>query len=255
MTWTSRPVLAAAIATLTLVAVACGGTTPSRMTDPAAVLDAAATNAEAAKGVRIDLGVEGELAIDLLGAGGGPVDLSGTTASADIDLANDDLKASVAVPAILGFAADVVLLDDTLYYRTSLTGRDYQTTVLSPPPGPFLDGVIALLRNPDLSPSLGEDQPCAGGTCYAVEIDPSAADLGAIGSALPIPPGLPVPIPDLTNADIGVTILVEQSTNRLSEMRVSIGGEGIGNVSAVATFTKWDEPVSIEVPAGVQGSG
>jgi len=48
MTWTSRPVLAAAIATLTLVAVACGGTTPSRMTDPAAVLDAADAAGEAA---------------------------------------------------------------------------------------------------------------------------------------------------------------------------------------------------------------
>jgi hypothetical protein len=256
MTRPSPVAISVAIAALALVAAACGGTTPSRMTDPTAILGAAATTAEAASSVHLDVGVEGTLAIDLLGAGGGrPIDVSETTAAADIDLENEDLRASVAVPAILNFAADVVLLDDTLYYRTSLTGTDYQMTVLSPPPGPVLDGVIALLRSPDLAPMLGEDEPCAGGTCYAITIDPSAADLAGLGSVLPIPSGLPLPIPDLSTADIGVTVLVEQSTNRLAGLRVTVAGEGVGDLTAEATFTNWDEPVSIEVPEGVQGSG
>ena len=80
-----------AVAALALVVSACG-TTPTgpALTDPTAIVTAALKSTEAAKSVHLALTANGEatVALPIGGGTGTPLDLSGTTASADIDFVN-----------------------------------------------------------------------------------------------------------------------------------------------------------------------
>ena len=52
--------------------------------------------------------------------------LTGTTASADVDFAKPALKATFAVPAMLGLAGGLIAVDGKSYIKTTITGPLYQ---------------------------------------------------------------------------------------------------------------------------------
>jgi hypothetical protein len=60
---------------------------------------------------------------------------------------------------------------------------------------------------------------------------------------------IPVPIPDLSAATLGLEVLVAQDSTRLMGVKATTdlgGGAGIATVNL--TFSKWDEAVSISPP-------
>jgi hypothetical protein len=145
-----------------------------------------------------------------------------------------------------------------------------------------LAGLSQLLSRSDLKPVKGDDVPCAGGTCYTVTLPLTAAQLqsllgGSTGSgASPSagPPasagsspgagggigGLPglagqlsgLPLPDLSNATADLAIHVEQTTNRLSGIDATLHLGDTGDPKVTVTFTKWDQPVSVQAPPADQ---
>jgi hypothetical protein len=244
-----RRSLLALVATLSIVA--CQGQPARLLDDPDEILAAAAASAVAATSVHVDLTAEGTVAIDPLGTGAGaPFDLEDTTAAADIDLQGGKTRATFSAPALLGLAGEVIVVD-AIYLKTTLTGARYQVIPLAEQPEAPLKGVTDLLARTDLDPTKGADVPCAGGTCYALTTRLDAEDLAGIGGGA-LPSGLPNPFPDLTGAGVDLTLLVEQTTTRLSGITATLDLGDTGELTLQGTFTRWNEPVQIAPPPADQ---
>ncbi len=199
-----------------------------------------------------------------MGAGGdgAPVKLSNTTASADIDLAASNVRMTFSIPAVLNLTGELISVGGTTWAKTTLTGplyREIDTGDLPLDPGAagsLIDGLSDLLEQPGVDPVKGDDVPCGSATCYTVSIALTPEEIAALGGdvgALPsaIPGGVPIPI-DLTQASLDLTFLVEQASPRLAGLNAVVGlGDG-GEISADLTFSKWNEPVTIEPPPADQ---
>lgn len=243
-----------------LSVAACQGQPARLLEDPDEILAAAATSALAATSVHVDLTLEGTIALDPLGTGAGaPFDLEGTTAAADLDLQGRKTRVTFAAPGLLGLAGEVIVVDD-LYIKTSLTGTQYRVIPMAEPSAaPPLKAVTDLLARTDLAPTKGADAPCAGGTCYTITIRLDPEDLAGLGAGATLPTGLPVPIPipDLSGASVDLTLLVEQTTTRLSGLNAAVDLGDAGNLALQGTFTRWNEAMQIEAPPAdqVEGAG
>jgi hypothetical protein len=236
---------------------ACQNQSVPLLTDPNAILQAAVASTVTATSVRIDLSAEGELVVDPLGTGAGaPISIRGTTASADVDLAGGDARATFAAPGLLGLAGELIAAGGTVYLKSTLSGPQFQVVATgedvpgaSPDRTTLLTGLTDFLAQPGLDPVKGDDVPCGTGTCYVVTVQLTAEELAALGvGSLPIPSGLPIPLPDLADAAVELTVRVEQASTRLAGLTAVLDLADAGDVTAEFAFTKWDEPVSIEAP-------
>jgi hypothetical protein len=251
----------AVVASLAALAVGACQTAPAQptLTDPRAILAAAVSSTAAARTVRVDVTADGTVSLDLLGMGTpSPIELDGTTASADLDLENGDARTTFSAPGLLGLTGELIALDGTSYLKSTLTGALYRVqpvgTDVPAPSGEvrntILKGLTELLADPRLTPVKGDDTPCGNTTCYRVDISLSAEDLAALGlGELQAPAGLPIPIPDLSAASLDLNVLVARDTTRLTGLKLAAdlgGGAGVATVDV--TFTKWDEPVTISAP-------
>ena len=235
---------------IALVLVGCQGQPVALLDDPDEILAAAATTTAAATSVRLDLGVEGTIAVDPLGTGGGaPMDLRDTKVTADLDLASGNGRVAFSSPGLLGITGEAIITTEAMYIKTSMTGPKYQFSpvdVAAPRENP-LKGLTDFLARADLDPVKGADVPCAGGTCYTLTVQLTAEQLAAMaGGALPSDLGLPVP--DVGNATVDLTIHVEQSTRRVSDIEAKAALADIGDLTVQGTFTHWNESFQIRVP-------
>jgi hypothetical protein len=256
-----RRFLVALVVAVAFGAVACQGQPVKLLTDPKEILVAAASTTAAATSVHLDLAVDGPIQFDPLGTGAGAaMDLKGTTASGDIDLAGNKLHATFASRQLMNVSGELIALDDTVYLKSTLTGPNYLAERGAPATGSSaapsvhpLAGLSDLLSRSDLQPVKGDDVPCAGGTCYTVTLHMTLDDLAALGGGTgggPIPslPALPIPLPSLSDATADVVIHVEQASTRLSGIDATLHLGDLGTPHVVATFTKWNEAVTIAAP-------
>lgn len=261
--------LIALAVTASLAALTAGAcqTAPAQpeLTDPKAILAAAVTSTAAASTVRVDATADGTVSLDLLGMGTpSPIELDGTTASADLDLANGDARTTFAAPGLLGLTGELIALDGTSYFKSSLTGALYRVDQIGQDlPAPsgearntVLQGLTDLLADPRLEPVKHDDMACGNTTCYRVDISLSPEDLAALGlDDLQAPAGLPVPIqiPDLSAGSLDLAVLVAKDTTRLTELRATADlGGGAGVATLAVTFSKWDEQLTITAPPADQ---
>jgi hypothetical protein len=238
----------------TIVLVACQGQPVNLLTDPNQILAAAATTAAGATSTHVDLTAGGTVSLDPLGTGAGtPIDLTGTTLNADLDLKDAKTRATFSAPNLLGLAGELIVAD-AIYVKSTLTGPKYHSMPLDGTSEPPLKGLTDLLARTDLQPTKGADAPCAGGTCYTLtmRIDPS--DLGALGgiTALPSALPIPIPIPDVSEGAVDLTLHIDQATTRLSDATATIDLGDSGTLTLQGTFTRWNEPVSISAPPADQ---
>ena len=128
----SRRDPARSIIRTTVVAVllaACQAAPVTLLTDPAAILSAAAATTASATAVHIDVSGDGRLGLDALGTGVvTPIDLRGSTAAADLDLAGRKARTTFYLPGLLGVGGEVVAVDDVVYVKTTMTGPKYRVT-------------------------------------------------------------------------------------------------------------------------------
>ena len=251
----SRHTLALALAaSLAILIAACGGSTAGpALTDPVAIVTAALKSTEAAKSVHLDVTLDGKAKVAMPGspAGSGTtVDLTGTTATADVDFANKATHVTVKVPKLLGFTAEVIAVDGKVYLKSSLTGPQYlvQDSASLPvnpgDPGGMIDNLGDLLLNNGITLVKGDDTACGGEQCYSVTTELTAADLGVAAagaiSSLPV---------DLAGAKLTITILVEKDLPyHLAEVTAVVTLPNDASVTAVLTTSNWDEPVTIKAP-------
>jgi hypothetical protein len=170
------------------------------------------------------------VALPIAGGTATPVNLTGTTASADIDFAKPAAKAVFAVPAMLGLAGEVIAIDGKTYLKTTITGPLYQESAASSAP---------------LDPST------AGGVVTNLDALLSKEGVTILGTnASSSLGGLPV---DLTGASLALTIRVEKDLpNHLAGLDAVVTMKDGTKLSAGLTASKWDQPVTVTAPPAEQ---
>jgi putative cofactor-binding repeat protein len=250
-----RPCVALlSLAFVTLIVTACGATpTGPALTDPKAIVTAALTSTEAAKSVHLALTANGEatVALPIGGGTGTPLDLTGTTASADIDFVKPAAHATFALVAGLTINGEAIAVDGKTYLKTSATGPLYQESAAgaglfdASVIGNLIDNLGDILLKPGVNLVKGDDVACGSKQCYTVSVDLSADDLGATALT-----GLPV---NLQGATVKVTARVEKDLPYHLAGVTAVLSQPDGKALTVdVTASKWDEPVTITAPPADQ---
>ena len=245
------------VATLAILVASCGGGTAGpALTDPTEIITAALKSTDAAKTVHIDVTIDGKVALGLpFGGASGPTDLTGVTASVDIDRAANAAHAMFAAPNLLNLSGEVIAVDGKAYVKTTLTGARYRVTdakggllVDLTDTGGMIDNLGDFLLKPGVDPVKGDDVACGSKQCYTVNVDLASDELAALlgaGAA-----GLPV---DLAGARLQLTILVEKDLPyHLAGVSAKVTIADSNTVSLEMTMSKWDQPVSIVAPPADQ---
>ena len=252
-----RPATAVFAAMLAILMAACGGGPAApALTDPTEIVTAALKSTEAAKSVHVDVLIDGTATVTLPGSTGtgAPVDLTGTTASADIDFEEPAAKATFSVPALVGLAGEVIAVDGKTFVKTTLTGPLYRESAAGGSPvdpgdaGGMIDDLGDLLLKEGVKLVKGDDVACGTEQCYTVSADLTAEDLGTKGAGAVA--GLPV---DLEGASLKLTVRVEKDLPyHLAGVTAVLSLPGGGKVTVELTTSKWDQPVSIKAPPANQ---
>jgi len=238
------------LVTAAIAVGACGGST-TVLSDPTEILTKSVETLQKAKTVHLEATVDGTVKLDLTGSGqAGNIALTGTSLTGDLDIANGDATMSLAVPAMLGLTADVIVVGEDSYTRSSFTGDKYQKgsaasaglPVDAADPQKSLKELQDWLKKPEVAPKKLADASCASKTCYQVEIDLSAEDLTALAPDLT----------DLGDATVLLTVLVEKDTLRPVSVDVKVTSTGVGDVTVALALSKWDEALSITAPPADQ---
>ena len=256
-----RPTLIALMASVVAIVAACGGGTPSAslMTSPTEIVLSALTATEDAKTVHVDVAVDGSAPVSIPGlpSTGAPIELTDTSASADLDLAAPAAHATFSVPALFNLAGEIIAVDGQGYLKTTLTGAQFERVALSTLPvdltdtGALIDGLGDFLLSDQIQLVKGDDVTCGTEQCYTVTASLTPEQMAAMtgGAAA----GLPI---DLSNASIDVTVRVEQDApNQLAGLTIALTTAPDETLTADLVFSKWGEPVSIEAPSADQVQG
>ena len=248
------PAAFALVAVAALSLTACSATpAAAALTSPTDIINAALKATEGAKSFLADATVDGNISGDLMGSGTSQsFNLAGTTASADVDIANKAVHASFAVPALLGLSGDVIVVNKKAYVKTSLTGPLYMVSDVTDTAGvdptdtgKTIDNVGGLLTQPGIEPVKGDDVACGSKQCYTVNVDLTADELskiaGAQASSLPV-----------TDGSLKLQIRVEKDTNHLAGATVEVASTSQGSLKVDIVLSKWDEPVTISAPPADQ---
>jgi hypothetical protein len=238
---------------LVVVAIAvgaCGGSTPA-LSDPGEILTKAVETLQKAKSFHVEASLDGTATLDLTGTGqSSELALSGTSAGGDFDLANGNASIDLAVPALLGLTAEVIVVDGVTYTKSSLTGEKFQKGTASDPglpvdaadPQQALKDLADWLARPEVDPKKLDDASCGSKTCYQVQIDLGADDLKAL-----IPEAA-----DMTDGSVVLTVLVEKDTLRPVSVAVVVAAADLGELTLSLSMSKWDEALSITAPPADQ---
>jgi len=241
-----------------LILSSCSGAALPELTDPSAIITAALKATETAKSVHLDATVEGSINADLFGTGntGSSFALTGTTASADIDIAGGHAHATFAVPALLGLTGELIQIGETSYVKTSLSGPLFETQKAtdSLPIDPtdtsaIVDDLGDFLLKDGVDPVKGADVECGTVKCYTVTIELTAEELAALDPTGAAAGDLPI---DVGAASLALTIRVEKDTYHLAGITavVALGEEG--SLTLDLSLSRWDEALEISAPPADQ---
>jgi hypothetical protein len=254
------PAALAVIAGLFAV-VACGGPALPALTDPVEIVAAGLTSTETARTVHLEVTVDGEISADLTGGTGTATSLplTGTTASADVDMAGGKAHATFAVPALLNLNGELIQIGGTSYVKTSLGGPlfEVQEAVDTLPVDPtdasgMIDDIGDFLLADGVDPVKGDDVDCGGKTCYTVMIELTSEELASLGMAAAGTPDLFALPVDLGDLSLAVTVRVEKDTHRLAGAATTISLGESGSLTIDVAASKWDEPMDISPPPADQ---
>lgn len=243
--------LPALLVAAAIVVGACGGNAAPALTDPAEILTKAVEAMQKAKSFHLAATVDGTFSADLTGSGQpSELSLTGTTLSADIDIANKKARLDMAVPALLGMTAEVIVVGEDTYTKTSFTGDKYQKSssgdagipVDATDPEKALKDLQEWLKKPEIAPTKAADASCGSKTCYKVEIDLTADEIKALMPEAG----------EMGDGNVVLTILVEKDTLRPTSLALTFSATELGELTVTLTLSKWDEAVTIEAPPADQ---
>jgi LppX_LprAFG lipoprotein len=263
--------LLALVAISAILITACSGgaaATPG-LTDPKLILTDSASSLQNLKSVHFNIAVAGSInAGDLTGdAGASPapgaspvmLDLSGTTISGDIDLADSSGQVAVSVPALLAFSANAVVVGGIAYVKTSLGDTKFAKVDLSSLAGSLPIPSLPAIGSPDPSaaasmvaaidaelaklpaPTKLADETVNNQDCYHVQEILNSSDFPDAGSVL-----------NGASGTLTVDLWTQKSDLRPSRLVIVIDGGSSGKLTLTVDLTNYDGAVTIAAPPADQ---
>ena len=251
------------LASCAIVLGACGTSTPA-LTDPREILSKSALALKDVKTYHVQLDLSGKVTADLTGTGSNSqLDLAGTTATLDVDVAAGKFKATGLAPAFLNSGGEVIVADGAAYYK--ITGpfatTDKYTKIAipalpipsTPPaaspssslnPQAVIDELNKALDRLPTPPTKGADEKCGDVDCYHVTIHLTAADIAKLSSPEPLPSGM-------ESIDVSVDVYTRKPDLRPAKIALSVNAGAQGSVVVTMTAT-YDQPVTIAAPPADQ---
>jgi hypothetical protein len=247
------------LALLAALAIGACNATPAApvLTDPKEILTRSVLSLKDVK----TLDAKGELT-GTFSAQGTSMDLKGTTFDIAADIPGKKLKASASIPSLLNTSADVISVDQALYYRllgpfaqmvhADPTGKYTKVDVpessgspgsVAADPLKAIDEFKAALDKLPSAPTLGANEKVGDQDCYHVTIKLTSDQLKALSPAQ----AGSLTVPFTVNVDVWAR------TNDLRPAKLVFGADGgtQGNVAVTLTMA-YDTSVSIEAPSADQ---
>ncbi len=253
------------LAIVATILTACGGTPAApALTDPKDILTHAGSSLQGLKTVHLKIGLSGKVDPGLLTGttGGTQVDLTGTTVEGDLDLADAETHLALAVPALLGFSADVVATGGIAYIKTSLdTDGKYRKLDLgalknslplpsglalpspagSGSPDPSASAMVAQIKaalDQLPAPTKLADDRIGDQDCYHVQEKVASTDLPQASDVLK---GAPWTL----TADVWT----RKSDYRPARIVLLVDGGTEGSLTLTIDLTSYDAAVTVTAPA------
>lgn len=201
------------------------------------------------KSLHVSLALDGSFTVP---DGGGTFNLDSTSLEADVDIEARNVRATLAVPAFLGLKADLIVIGQDVWYRTSLGGTKWfhQANDLmgSPLPSASLDPQVAIDKVKEFLAQEGvvtkklADVACGDRQCYQVSVSvPSTlmTDAGAVASLDPS---------TIFGDALVINLLFDREKLWLTEVSTSVDSETVGTIKATLSFSNFDETVDFSPP-------
>jgi hypothetical protein len=231
---------------------ACTSGTPAAppLTDPKDILTKSAQTLKDIKSMHLQADVTGAIKLDLSGSGSpASIDLKGTTASGDIDIANKKAHVTLSAPALLTVTADIIVIGNDTYTKVSLLGPQYTKSTstdsgdpaaVAADPQKAIDEINKFLNTPGVAPTKLADEKCGDKDCYHVSMNLTSEQLGGVtdglGSGAPTGTGK-------------LDIWTQKDNLRPAKIGITAEAGDQGTVSVTLTLSNYDAPVTISAPA------
>ena len=236
----------------TLAFSACSTAAPAApaLTDPKDILTKSVATLKDVKSFHLHAEVSGTVKLDLSGSGNpAALDLKGTTADGDIDIANKKIHASFAAPALLGVTGEIIVIDKTTYTKVSLLGPNFSKTTsaagsdpasAATDPQKAIDELNKFLNQPGVAPTKLADEKCGDKDCYHVSLNLTSEQLSGVTG------GLSSGAPNGTGT---VDVWVQKSDLRPAKLIINATSGDTGTVAVTMTLSNYDGPVTVTAPA------
>ena len=240
----------APILTAVLVVLAACQSAPA-ITDPVDIITQGLQATAELKSFHVSLELNGNVSVP---DGGGTFNLDSTTLEADVDIPARNVRASLAVPAFLGLTADVIVIGNDVWIKTSMGGTkwSHQTNDMMGSPLPIptasagVEEMVAKLKEALATDGVVTkklaDVACGDRQCYQVSVSvPSSLmdDAGAVASLDPA---------SIFGDAVEINLLFDREKLWLTEVSSGVDSESIGTITATLSFSSFDEAVEFSPP-------
>lgn len=237
------PLLVAMLAVL----AACQST--PAITDPVDIISQGLEATANLKSLHVSLALDGTFKVP---NGGGSFGLDSTKLEADVDIAAKSLSATLAVPAFLNLTADVIVIGQDVWYRTSMGGDKWfhqaNAVMGSPSPSASLDPQVLLAKVKEALATEGvvtkklADVACGDRQCYQVSVTVPSALMNDAGAAASMDPS------SIFGDAMVVNLLFDRERLWLTEVSTSVDSATVGTIKATLSFSNFDEAVDFSPP-------
>jgi hypothetical protein len=231
------------------VLAACQST--PAITDPVDIITQGLTATTELKSFHVSLALDGSFTVP---DGGGTFNLDSTSLEADVDIPAKNIRASLAVPAFLGLTADLILIGDDVWYRTSMGGTKWfhstNDMVGSPLPIPtasagvqeMVDKIEEALATDGVITKKLADVACGDRQCYQVSVSVPSSLMDEAGAVASLDPS------SIFGDAVVINMLFDREKLWLTEISTSVDSETVGTISATLSFSNFDEAVEFSPP-------
>jgi hypothetical protein len=228
-----------------VVLAACSGPSTPTIADPAEIISQGLEATTDASSFHLDLTVTGDLTIPQTG---GTVQLEGTQASGDFDLANKLGHLTFEVPAIFNLSGEVLQIGTDSYLKTSVTGDSWSHSTVAAdrqvPTDP--DAVLSTLREfldtEGVETEKLDDVSCGDRTCYAVRLTVPSSVLSGVGTQTGIDPA------QVVGDELVLDMQFDREDLRLTQLSSDLDAGELGTFGVLLTFSGYGEPVEVSPP-------